>query len=277
MVPDARAWSDHAVSGYLALQDLPALRDAPEVEVESLEHFPEYPPRPDELRLGKRPDDTPRLAFLQALRLNPRIKLTLAIQPLPEQDQSQRSHLTVEQVMVEQTRSPGSTQRFIALVPGERVTLLAVLTSAADEPDWSLHYLQDLTQPYHATALPGVSLPEMQLMEGKKALVGYGAGKNAAIERIASRHMGVEKYQINWLQHLLQAGQSHPLPTVTPTLRRTLVTPIQQPTCATWLARNLLLKQPLSMRPPANGWIWAPTRSLAAISSWRRRFTKTSR
>lgn len=78
MAPDAQAWSNHTVGSYLALQALPQLRDAPEVEVEALEsflvqehvglvvllerqeqfareHFAHYPPRPDELKLGEQP------------------------------------------------------------------------------------------------------------------------------------------------------------------------------------------------------------------------------
>ena len=37
--PSAWGWSNHTVGSYLALQDLPALRDAPAVEVEPLEQF----------------------------------------------------------------------------------------------------------------------------------------------------------------------------------------------------------------------------------------------
>lgn len=323
MAPDAQAWSNHTVGSYLALQALPQLRDAPEVEVEALEpflvqehaglvvllerqeqfareHFAHYPPRPDELKLGEPPGDNPRQAFLQALRLNPKIHLALAIQPMAGQDQPRRQHLAADQVMVEQTLSPWNTQRFIALAPAERVAPLAVLASAADEPDyghdinlfsdnpgdvgarygfgpqpfgdarfqyssqapfhmgffhenpvvyaaapflqrnwphwrayqfldlarfafakghpywgyrflgWGLHYIQDLTQPYHATALPGVDLADMLLMESK-ALAGYDADKKAAIERAATRHTEVEKYQFNWLHGLLLAGQPHPI------------------------------------------------------------------
>ena len=48
-------------------------------------------------------------------------------------------------------------------------------------------------------------------MEGK-ALAGYDGDKHAAIERVASRHMEVEKYQAAWLYSLLQSGQPvHPM------------------------------------------------------------------
>ena len=155
----AWGWSNHTVGSYLALQDLPALRQAPLAEVEPLEqflaqqygaiaalldeqerfarqHFAQYPPRPDNLQLPALPGDNLRHDFLSALRINPHIHLAMVIQPLPGQDPPQREHLKAEQVMVEQTLSPWNRQRFIRLAEGEKVTALAVLASAADEPDY---------------------------------------------------------------------------------------------------------------------------------------------
>lgn len=322
--PAAWGWSNHTVGSYLALQALPALREAPQVRVEPLEqflteqygaiaelleqqelfarqHFAQYPPRPDSLQLPATPGDNVRQAFLNALRVNPQIHLAMVIQPMPGQDQPQRAHLKAEQVMVEQTLSPWHRQRFILLADDEHVAPLAVLASAADEPDyghdinlfsdkpgevaavygfgpqpfgddrfqyssqapfhmgffhespvvyaaagflqrswpdwrayqylglarlafatghsywgyrflgWGLHHIQDLTQPYHAKPLPGIELASMLLMEGK-ALAGYDGDKHAAIERVASRHMEVEKYQAAWLYSLLHSGQPvHPM------------------------------------------------------------------
>jgi hypothetical protein len=75
---------------------------------------------------------------------------------------------------------------------------------------WGLHHIQDLTQPYHAKPLPGVDLASLLLLEGK-ALAGFAADKQASIERVATRHMEVEKYQSTWLRRLLRAGQPHPM------------------------------------------------------------------
>jgi hypothetical protein len=323
VAPTAWGWSNHTVGSYLALQELPALRDAPPVEVEPLErflaeqypavvalleqqesfareHFAQYPPRPDNLKLPAVPGDNLRHDFLTALRLNPRIYLAMVIQPLPGQDMPEREHLSADQVMVEQTLSPWNRQRFIRVVDGEKVAALAVLASAADEPDyghdinlfsdnpgevgalygfgaqpfgdarfqyssqapfhmgffhespvvyvaagflqrswpdwrayqymglarlafatghpywgyrflgWGVHHVQDLTQPYHAKPLPGVELPSLLLLEGK-ALAGFADDKQASIERVATRHMEIEKYQATWLRHLLRAGQPHPM------------------------------------------------------------------
>ncbi|BBP68760.1 hypothetical protein PHLH6_07640 [Pseudomonas sp. Seg1] len=321
--PSAWGWSNHTVGSYLALQDLPALRDAPQVDVEPLEqflteqypaivalleqqenfareHFAQYPPRPDQLKLPAVPSDNLRHDFLTALRINPLIHLAMVIQPLPGKDLSEREHLSADQVMVEQTLSPWNRQRFIVVADGEKVAALAVLASAADEPDyghdinlfsdnpgavaavygfgpqpfgdarfqyssqapfhmgffhesavvyaaagflqrswpdwrayqymglarlafasghpywgyrflgWGMHHVQDLTQPYHAKPLPGVDLASLLLLEGK-ALAGFADDKQASIERVATRHMEIEKYQSSWLRRLLRAGQAHPM------------------------------------------------------------------
>ncbi|MFJ5237908.1 phospholipase [Pseudomonas neuropathica] len=321
--PSAWGWSNHTVGSYLALQDLPALRDAPAVEVEPLErflseqypavlalleqqerfareHFSQYPPRPDTLKLPAVPSDNLRHDFFTALRINPEIHLAMVIQLLPGKDLPEREHLQANQVMVEQTLSPWNRQRFIVVTDHEKVAALAVLASAADEPDyghdinlfsdnpgnvgalygfgpqpfgdarfqyssqapfhmgffhesavvyaaagflerswpdwrayqymglarlafasghrywgyrflgWGLHHIQDLTQPYHAKPLPGVDLANLLLLEGK-ALAGFATDKQASIERVATRHMEVEKYQSTWLRRVLRAGQPHPM------------------------------------------------------------------
>ncbi|VVN22336.1 phospholipase [Pseudomonas fluorescens] len=321
--PSAWGWSNHTVGSYLALQDLPALRDAPAVEVEPLErflseqypavlalleqqeafaraHFAQYPARPDNLKLPAVPSDNLRHDFLTALRINPEIHLATVIQPLPGKDLPEREHLQANQVMVEQTLSPWNRQRFIVVAEHEKVAPLAILASAADEPDyghdinlfsdnpgevgaiygfgpqpfgdarfqyssqapfhmgffhesavvyaaagflerswpdwrayqymglarlafasghrywgyrflgWGLHHIQDLTQPYHAKPLPGVDLASLLLLEGK-AIAGFAEDKQASIERVATRHMEVEKYQSTWLRRVLRAGQPHPM------------------------------------------------------------------
>lgn len=321
--PAAWGWSNHTVGSYLALQDVPALREAAPVEVEPLaqfvaqqydavaqlleeqerfarEHFNAYPPRPDSLKLPATPPDDLSLALLHALRLNPQIHLAMVIQPLPGQDMAGHEHLKAEQVMVAQTLSPWNQQRFVQLTAGEKVAPVAVLATAADEPDyghdinlfsdnpgpvaalygfgpqpfgdarfqfssqapfhmgffhenpvvyaaagflhrswpqwrayqylglsrlafatghpywgyrflgWGMHHIQDLTQPYHAKPLPGVDLASMLLMEAK-AVAGFDTDKRAAIERVATRHTEVEKYQFTWLSRLLRTGQPHPM------------------------------------------------------------------
>lgn len=71
---------------------------------------------------------------------------------------------------------------------------------------WAMHYLQDLTQPYHSRVLPGVDLAGMVLIEAK-AQVGFSADREAAIKRVADRHTAIEQYQFERMQALLGRGQ----------------------------------------------------------------------
>lgn len=75
---------------------------------------------------------------------------------------------------------------------------------------WSMHYIQDLTQPYHSTPLPGETTASM-LWTALKAMAGFDADKKAAISRVASRHLGVERYQLDWLLESLRKPQGSAL------------------------------------------------------------------
>jgi hypothetical protein len=72
---------------------------------------------------------------------------------------------------------------------------------------WGLHYIQDLTQPYHTKVLPGVETSSLIWTAAKDA-AGFGDDKKAAIERVATRHTEIEKYQLKWLQQLLRDGEN---------------------------------------------------------------------
>lgn len=92
-----------------------------------------------------------------------------------------------------------------------------------------MHYIQDITQPYHSTPLPGASLAAMLQMEGK-ALLGYPEEKQAAIERVANRHTAVEKYQFDWLRQLLRDGRPQPMLDAYADTRRDGAYPAYSPT-----------------------------------------------
>lgn len=72
---------------------------------------------------------------------------------------------------------------------------------------WGLHYIQDLTQPYHAKVLPGVATSSLIWTAAKDA-VGFSDDKKAAIAQVATRHIEIEKYQLQWLQQLLRDGEN---------------------------------------------------------------------
>jgi hypothetical protein len=316
----ALAWSNHALGTALALADLPQIRDAQPVLVESLESFleeegvaleqlldeqeeflreslPGYPERPDDLRWVPTHGGDHRRAFLTALRVNPEIRLAYFVQALPGMDWSGRTALDASDVLVFHKLSLWREWRFYQVHPGETLPALAVVASAADEPDyghdinlfsdnpgeagarynfgkqpfgdarfeyssqapfhigyyheddliyrsapylartypevrvhqylglarfafesghpywgyrflgWGLHYIQDLTQPYHAKALPGHGTPEL-IWIALKAAVGLDSDKLAAIEQVANRHTEVERYQADWLRKLLREGRN---------------------------------------------------------------------
>jgi hypothetical protein len=76
---------------------------------------------------------------------------------------------------------------------------------------WSLHYVQDLTQPYHSTVLPGVSLPRMILLSALD-LLGFHNPKNNNIQLVTNRHLALENYQYEVFRKLiLNPGQDHPV------------------------------------------------------------------
>ncbi|WP_068825408.1 phospholipase [Pseudomonas sp. BMS12] len=315
----ALAWSNHSLGSLLALRDVAQVAEAVTVEpleaflvdqapaIEQLldeqeryarEHFAYYPERPDALRWRGAAGSDRRATFLAALRINPEVRLASFIQQLPGQDAAGRPTLASDRVLVFRKVGPWSHWRYLALQPGERVTALQVLASAADEPDyghdinlfsdnpgtagqrynfgpqpfgdarfeyssqapfhigyyhesalvftaapylgqtlphwriyqytglarlafasghrywgyrflgWAMHYLQDLTQPYHSRVLPGVDLADMVLIEAK-AQAGFNEDREAAIKRVADRHTAIEQYQFERMQALLAQGQMH--------------------------------------------------------------------
>jgi tetratricopeptide (TPR) repeat protein len=58
---------------------------------------------------------------------------------------------------------------------------------------WGIHYLADLTQPYHATVLPGVSTA-YALWINTIAMTGISGPKDKAIQLVSNRHTAIEKF-----------------------------------------------------------------------------------
>ncbi len=59
---------------------------------------------------------------------------------------------------------------------------------------WAMHYIQDLTQPYHARVLPGVSTARM-LWINALDVAGLGDAKKRAITLVSNRHLALENFQ----------------------------------------------------------------------------------
>lgn len=64
---------------------------------------------------------------------------------------------------------------------------------------WALHYIQDLTQPYHARVLPAVGVTRM-LWINALDIVGIHTPKNHAITFVSNRHLSLENYQLRRLR-----------------------------------------------------------------------------
>ncbi len=59
---------------------------------------------------------------------------------------------------------------------------------------WAMHYLQDLTQPYHARVLPDVSTVRM-LWINTLHLAGWPDARNRAVTLVSNRHLAFENFQ----------------------------------------------------------------------------------
>lgn len=69
---------------------------------------------------------------------------------------------------------------------------------------WALHYVQDLTQPYHARVLPGVGVARM-LWINSIDLVGVHGPKANAITFVSNRHLALENFELHWMRRALAA------------------------------------------------------------------------
>jgi hypothetical protein len=67
---------------------------------------------------------------------------------------------------------------------------------------WALHYLQDLSQPYHATLAPGISLAELVWTNVLEII---GVDKQAADLRqlLTNRHLALENFQFESIRAIL--------------------------------------------------------------------------
>ncbi|RPI89425.1 MAG: hypothetical protein EHM32_12690 [Spirochaetales bacterium] len=76
---------------------------------------------------------------------------------------------------------------------------------------WGMHYLGDLSMPYHAKPLPGVSALRM-IWINLKAMLGFAESKNGAIQLVSNRHTILEEFQENVLRKAYDdKNPGHPL------------------------------------------------------------------
>ncbi|TSA18599.1 MAG: hypothetical protein D4R74_00875 [Betaproteobacteria bacterium] len=72
---------------------------------------------------------------------------------------------------------------------------------------WALHYIEDLTQPYHATVLPGVGVARM-LWINTIDLLGWHEAKKQAITLVSNRHLSLENYQYQRMRKAFARGDA---------------------------------------------------------------------
>lgn len=70
---------------------------------------------------------------------------------------------------------------------------------------WGLHYLQDLTQPYHARVLPGVGVVRMMEINALDS-VGVHGPKERAIQLVTNRHFALENFERRWMRAAYASG-----------------------------------------------------------------------
>lgn len=105
-------------------------------------------------------------------------------------------------------------------LPEARIHLykgLAQLAFESGHPYWGwrftglgLHYLADLAQPYHVTALPGVSTIHA-LWINTIDMLGIHGPKADAVQLVSNRHTALEKFAQVYLQRAYQKGESNNL------------------------------------------------------------------
>lgn len=61
---------------------------------------------------------------------------------------------------------------------------------------WGMHYLGDLSMPYHTAPLPGMSAARM-IWINLKAILGFPKSKNNAVQLVSNKHSVLEQFQ--WL------------------------------------------------------------------------------
>ncbi|HMX31140.1 MAG TPA: phospholipase [Leptospiraceae bacterium] len=68
---------------------------------------------------------------------------------------------------------------------------------------WGLHFVQDLTQPYHSTLVPGVG-PSKLFFANAISMIGLSGAKNGLAKRVADRHTAIEHYQFEWFESIFR-------------------------------------------------------------------------
>jgi hypothetical protein len=76
---------------------------------------------------------------------------------------------------------------------------------------WALHYLGDMSMPYHTAPLPGVRSGKIIWMN-LKSILGFPKSADGAVQIVSNRHTVFEEFQWNEAKRMYEAGfDDHPL------------------------------------------------------------------
>lgn len=76
---------------------------------------------------------------------------------------------------------------------------------------WAMHYIGDLSVPYHASVLPGVSALRM-IWINLKAMLGFPRSRDNAVQLVSNRHAVYEHFQFLIMREAFETGnKNHPL------------------------------------------------------------------
>lgn len=110
---------------------------------------------------------------------------------------------------------------------------------------WGMHYLGDLSMPYHAVALPGVSALQM-IWTNIKAIFGFSKSKDDAVQLVSNRHSVLEEYQWQVLRAVYNGGNmNHPL-------INALKSPVERTEYADNFPRSIVAKESASRAKKAD-------------------------
>ena len=111
----------------------------------------------------------------------------------------------------------GFLKRTLPLMRVNQYAGLAALAHKTGHPYWAwrftglaLHYVQDLSQPYHASVSPGSSTLAL-LGTNAMAMAGFPKMKDDTVTLLSNRHLALERYQSQVLQQAATGGPDQAL------------------------------------------------------------------
>ncbi|MEE4177704.1 MAG: hypothetical protein V2I46_09360 [Bacteroides sp.] len=101
---------------------------------------------------------------------------------------------------------------------------------------WAMHYLSDLSMPYHSSVLPGVSTLRM-IWINLKSMLGLPRAYDNAVQLVSNRHTVYEQFQWLVLRGAYESGNwEHPF-------FKALENPVEEQAYYDWFPREVVAKE----------------------------------